>query len=106
MATFVMAHGAWHGGWCWTKVVPLLERAGHAAIAPDLPGHGADTTPAREVTLQAYTDRVCQVALAQAEPVVLVGHSMGGLVISQAAEQCPEAMRTLVYITAFLLPNG
>ncbi len=106
MATFVLVHGAWHGGWCWSKVVPLLERAGHRALAPDLPGHGDDRTPVAQVTLRAYADRVCGVAGAQREPVILVGHSMGGAVISQAAEQCPDAVRTLVYLAAFLLRSG
>jgi pimeloyl-ACP methyl ester carboxylesterase len=106
MATFVLIHGAWHGGWCWDKVVPLLQAAGHTAVAPDLPGHGADQTPIAEVTLQAYADRVCGVLAEQREPAILVGHSLGGIVISQAAEQCPERVRTLVYLAAALVPNG
>jgi len=106
VATFVLVHGAWHGGWCWQKVVPLLERGGHRALAPDLPGHGDDRTPTAEVTLRAYAERVCQVAGQAREPVILVGHSMGGAVISQAAERCPESIRTLVYLAAFLLPSG
>ncbi len=106
MATFVLVHGAWHGGWCWRKVVPLLERAGHRALAPDLPGHGDDRTPLQQVTLRAYAERVCEVARAQREPVILLGHSMGGTVISQAAEFCPDAVRTLVYLAAFVVPGG
>lgn len=106
MSTYVLIHGAWHGGWCWHKVVPLLERAGHRALAPDLPGHGNDRTPPAAVTLQAYADRVCEVLSAQPEPVILVGHSMGGAVISQAAEQCPDRVKTLVYLCAYLLRDG
>ncbi len=106
MATYVLVHGAWHGGWCWDKVVPLLEKRGHRVLTPDLPGHGRDKTPIPQVSLQAYADRVCQVLDAQAEPVVLVGHSMGGLVITQAAEQRPQKVKTLVYLTAFLLRDG
>ncbi len=106
MATFVLVHGAFMGGWAWRKVAPLLEHAGHTTIAPDLPGHGADRTPAREVTLQTYADRVGDVLRAQTEPAVLAGHSMGGVVISQAAEQCPDSVRLLVYVTAYLLPSG
>ena len=53
MATFVLIHGACHGGWCWEKVVPLLEARGHTAYAPDLPGLGKDLTPPATVTLAA-----------------------------------------------------
>ena len=106
MATYVLIHGAGHGGWCWDKVVPLLRAAGHNVEAPDLPGHGEDKTPISRVTLQAYTDRVCRVLDAQPEPVVLVGHSMGGIVITQAAESRPEKVGTLVYLTAVLAPSG
>lgn len=106
MSTYVLIHGAWHGGWCWDKVVSLLEKEGHTVVAPDLPGHGNDKTPIPEVTLQAYADRACEVVNAQSEPVFLVGHSMGGVVITQAAENCSGNIRKLVYLAAFLLQNG
>ncbi|KKL19524.1 hypothetical protein LCGC14_2464610 [marine sediment metagenome] len=106
MSTYVLIHGAWHGGWCWDKVVPLLETAGHVVEAPDLPGHGRDRTPIQEVSLQAYADRVCSVLDAQPDEVILVGHSMGGIAITQAAEYRPGKIQTLVYLTAFLLRNG
>jgi pimeloyl-ACP methyl ester carboxylesterase len=106
MSTYVLIHGAWHGGWCWDKVASLLEKEGHTVLAPDLPGHGNDKTPIPEVTLQAYADRTCEVVNAQSEPVFLVGHSMGGLVITQAAENCSDNIEKLVYLTAFLLQDG
>jgi pimeloyl-ACP methyl ester carboxylesterase len=106
MSYYVLVHGAWHGSWCWEKVVPILREAGHGVVAPDLPGHGEDETPAAEVTLAAYAERVCDILDEQPEPVVLVGHSMGGIVISEAAERRPEEIRLLVYLTAFLLPSG
>jgi pimeloyl-ACP methyl ester carboxylesterase len=106
MSVFVMVHGAWHGSWCWQKIVPLLEAKGHSVAAPDLPAHGDDPTPMSDVSLQAYADRVCAVVDAQSEPVVLVGHSLGGVTITQAAETCPQNIRKLVYVSAFLLPNG
>jgi pimeloyl-ACP methyl ester carboxylesterase len=74
--------------------------------APDLPGHGRDKTPIPEISLQAYTDRVCQILDAQSEPVILVGHSMGGLVITQTAEYRPRKIRTLAYLSATLPRNG
>ncbi|HSV55410.1 MAG TPA: alpha/beta fold hydrolase [Burkholderiaceae bacterium] len=106
MSTFVLVHGSWHGAWCWHKVVPLLRQAGHSAIAVDLPGHGRDWTAARDVSMQSYVDTVAKVLDAQSEPVILVGHSRGGIVISQTAEQRPEKIQTLVYLAAFLIPNG
>ena len=106
MSTFLLIHGAWHGGWCWRKVVPLLEANGHKVLAPDLPGHGNDPTPAAGVTLQRYVDRICELAGSQTAPAILVGHSMGGIAITQAAEKCPDKIATLVYLCAFLPRNG
>ena len=106
MSTFVLVHGAWHGAWCWESVVPLIEKAGHRVVAPDLPGLGDDRTPLSEITLQSYGERVCEVVTAQDEPVILVGHSMGGMAISQAAEYCPDRIKALVYLCAFLPSNG
>ncbi|MBT4364901.1 MAG: alpha/beta fold hydrolase [Desulfobacterales bacterium] len=106
MSTYVLVHGAWHGGWCWDKVVHLLEKEGHKVVAPDLPGHGRDKTPIAEISLEAYAEFVCRVLDDQFEPVVLVGHSMGGAVITQAAEYRPEKISTLVYLAAFLLKDG
>ena len=106
MSTFVLIHGAWHGGWCWDKVVPFMQKAGHVVEAPDLPGHGEDRTPIGKISLQLYADRVCEILDEQPEPVVLVGHSMGGMVVTQAAEQRPEKIKTSVYLTAYLLRDG
>ena len=106
MTTFVLVHGAWHGAWCWHRVTPLLEREGHRAITPDLPGHGIDPTPLSDVTLQEQVQAVCRILDDQPEPVVLVGHSSGGAVITQAAEHRPDAVARLVYLAAFLPPDG
>jgi pimeloyl-ACP methyl ester carboxylesterase len=106
MTTFLLVHGAWHGGWCWEKVAPLLEAQGHRVIAPDLPGHGDDRTPISGVSLDAYTTRICDLMAAEREPVVLVGHSMGGIVITSVAERVPGQVRTLVYLAAFLVGDG
>lgn len=106
MATYLLIHGAWHGGWCWRKVVPLLEAKGHRALAPDLPGHGDAKTDMSVATLASYAERICEIVEAQPEPVILVGHSMGGIAITQAAENRPERVRSLVYLCAFLPRNG
>lgn len=108
MSTFVLVHGAWHGGWSWDKIVPLLRDAGHRVLTVDLPGHGTDTdtTAVSKVTLQDYTDHLCRVLDNESEPMILVGHSMGGLVITQTAEYRPDKIQLLVYVCAFLPVNG
>jgi len=106
MSTFVLIHGAWHGAWCWYKVAARLEAAGHSVIVPDLPGHGLDRTPTVDVGLDTYVNSICALLDEVAEPVVLVGHSMGGAVITQVAEHRPEKIKTLVYLAAFLLEDG
>ena len=74
--------------------------------AIDLPSAGIDPTPAGSVTLQAQADRIVATLDTLGEPVILVGHSAGGPPISMAAEARPDAIQKLVYLTAFLLPNG
>jgi pimeloyl-ACP methyl ester carboxylesterase len=106
MRTYILVHGAWHGAWCWYKLIPSLKQAGHKAIALDLPAHGKDLTPGKGLRLQHYIDRVVQAVDAQREPVVLVGHSMGGITISGVAEQRPQKIKALVYLDAVLLRNG
>ncbi|XXY45797.1 alpha/beta fold hydrolase [Sorangium sp. So ce269] len=104
--TYVLVHGAFVGAWAWDKVVPLLEAGGNEVIALDLPAHGEDQTPLANADLQAYADAVVEAIDSASRPVVLVGHSMGGIVVSQAAEQRPDKVKTLVYLTAFLMKEG
>jgi pimeloyl-ACP methyl ester carboxylesterase len=105
--TYILVHGAWHGAWCWHKAVPLLEAKGNKVIAFDLPGHGDDTTKQESITLADYVNKVVSVSNAQIGPVILVGHSMAGIVISQAAEELGvDKVSALIYIDAFLPRNG
>jgi pimeloyl-ACP methyl ester carboxylesterase len=106
MATFVLVHGAWHGAWCWEPVAAELARQGHRATAIDLPSHGADPTDASGVTLDAYAGAIVRAVRAEDGPVVLVGHSMGGMAISAAAELAPERIARLIYVAAFLPRDG
>jgi len=106
MARFVLVHGAWHGGWCWEKVTPLLEAAGHRVDALDLPGHGANPAAVADMTLEAYARHVADRVEAAGGPVVLVGHSMGGMSVTGAAELVPERIAALVYVAAFLPGDG
>ncbi|MFB6112821.1 MAG: alpha/beta fold hydrolase [Halodesulfurarchaeum sp.] len=105
-ATFVLVHGAYHGRWCWFKVVPELEERGHSVATVELPAHGIDTTPVENVDFEGYVDTVIDRIEEQDGPVVLVGHSMSGMVISQVAERRPDAVNALVYLTAYIPGNG
>lgn len=106
MTTFILIHGAWHGGWCWDEVAPLLRKAGHTVVAPDLPGMGKDKTPLAKIDLSKWTLAVSDEVVQAFEPVVLVGHSRGGIVISEVAELVPDRIQSLVYLAAFLVPGG
>jgi pimeloyl-ACP methyl ester carboxylesterase len=106
MATYLFIHGGWHGAWCWNQLVPLMEKRGHRLIAIDLPSHGRDKTPTAKVTMKDYVGAVVEQLDALPEPVVLVGHSAGGVVITQVAEERPAKIRSLVYLAAFLPRNG
>jgi pimeloyl-ACP methyl ester carboxylesterase len=102
MSEFVLVHGAWHGAWCWDAVVPLLAARGHRVRAIDLPGHGRDPKPPGAVSWDDYMDRMGEVISASPEPPILVGHSLGGAVITGAADRWPERIRALVYLCAVL----
>lgn len=106
MQPMVLVHGAWHGGWCWEQLVPLLEQAGLTVYAPDLAGHGPKPMAANRVSLKRYVDSLAALLGEIGEPVTLVGHSMGGIVISRLAEQIPEQIHKLIYLAAFLPQNG
>lgn len=106
MAAFILVHGACHGGWCWEKVAPLLEAGGHKVCAPDLPGLGKDHTPPAMVTLADNVERICRLLDKFEEPVVLVGHALGAVTISQAAEARRRKIKALVYVCGLLPPPG
>ncbi len=103
---FVLVHGAWHGAWCWEKVTPLLSEMGHEAHTLDLPGLGKDPTPISEISLDSYVNAVREMILSINDPVILVGHSMGGLIITQTAEFVPDRIQALGYLAAFSPRNG
>jgi len=103
---FVFVPGSFHGAWCWYKMQPLLSKDGNTSVAIDLPGHGLDCTRPGGISLDHYVDAVCKVLEGYQEPVTLIGHSRAGIVISQVAERMPEKISSLVYLCAFLIPNG
>jgi pimeloyl-ACP methyl ester carboxylesterase len=106
MITFVFLHGSFHAAWNWHKVLPLLGRLGYRGVALDLPGHGRSNAPPSSVTLAACVEKVVEAIDAIEGDVVLVAHSRNGIVISQAAEERPGRIRTLVYLAAYLVPDG
>lgn len=111
MAGFVLIHGSWHGGWCFDPVADLLRARGHTVVAPTLPGMGGSAEEMAAVTLDDWGEfaaQHCRDLKAQlgGAPVVLAGHSRGGLVVSTAAERDPAAMDAIVYICAMMLPDG
>lgn len=103
---FVLVHGAFHGGWAWKHVEHELRLRGHRVESPDLPGSGGDTTPPNEVTLELAVRRVIDVISSSPEPVVLVGHSMGGVIITAVASKVPDLVSRLVYVAAFRPRDG
>lgn len=102
----VLVPGAWHGAWCWERVVPLLRARGHRVHTPELHATGADDSDPRTVKLDTWARQV--IALIEPEPsrVLLVGHSRGGAVISRVAELAPDRVSRLVYLCAYLLADG
>ncbi len=106
MKTYILIHGSWHSAWNWHKVTPLLEKAGHRVFAIDLPGMGRDKTPIEKVTMKGTVQKIVDLIDSIEGKVILVGHSKNGIMISQAAEYRPEKIEKLVYLAAYLVPNG
>lgn len=104
MSTYLLIHGAWHGSWCWRYVAPLLTAAGHQVYAPDLPGHGDPSSYTGDITFADYSTAIASLMHGCHEPVILVGHSMAGLILSQLASNFPEKIAKLIYLAAFV-PN-
>lgn len=105
-ATFVLVHGAFGSAHVWDAAKQSLATAGHHVITVNLPAHGGDLTSLNHITLADYVVATEQAIVQVKEKVVLVGHSLAGMVISQVAEDMPGKIERLVYISAFLPKNG
>jgi pimeloyl-ACP methyl ester carboxylesterase len=107
-ATFVLVHGAWFGGWCWQKVIPFLEAAGHEVYAPTLTGlaeRASELSP--DVGLETHIqDIVGLLEEKDLHGVILVGHSYGAIVITGVVDAVPERIAHLVYLDTFVPRNG
>ena len=106
--TFVLVHGAWHGGWCWKKVIPMLASAGHRVLAPTLTGLGDRShllTP--EVDLDTHIKDINAVFhYEDVHDAILVGHSYGGMVVAGVAPSVITRLAGVVYLDAFLPEDG
>jgi pimeloyl-ACP methyl ester carboxylesterase len=104
--TLVLVHGAFQDARAWDAVVPMLQRRGLQVVTVNLPGREGDGIDPHSVTLDQYRDAVMKTIDSQTAPVVLVGHSFGGITISNVAEAAPEKVKTLVYVAAYLPEAG
>jgi pimeloyl-ACP methyl ester carboxylesterase len=106
--TFVLVHGAWHGGWCWQRVAGQLRSAGHSVFTPTLTGLGERSHLLRAgIELKTHiADVVNVMTWERLDDVVLCGHSYGGFIISGVAEQMASAIRSIVFLDAFVPRNG
>lgn len=105
-ADFTLIHSAWMGGWQWGHVGAALSAHGHRFSAPDLPAHGNNKANPADVTLASYVQTIVAALYKTPGRSTLVGHSFGGIVASQVAEARPDKVQAIVYLCAFMLPNG
>src|SRR5262249_12496191 len=106
--TFVLVHGAWHGGWCWNKVASILREQGHSVFTPTQTGLGERShLLSKSIDLDVFiTDIANVLKWEDLNDVILVGHSFGGNAIPGVADRMRERVRRLVYLDAVILENG
>lgn len=104
--TYVLVHGAWQAPYVWSSVKTSLQNQGAQVIVVELPGHGTDQAAPQTLTLDVYRDKVIDAINKVNGQVILVGHSLGGMVISEVAEKIPSKIQKLVYIGAYLPVNN
>jgi pimeloyl-ACP methyl ester carboxylesterase len=105
--TFVLVHGAWHGGWCWCRVADVLRARGHRVFAPSLTGLGDRAHLfSKDISLQTHVEDILSVVEAEElSDFILVGHSYGGFVISGVADTLRERVSRYVYLDASVPPD-
>ena len=108
MSTFVLVHGAWHGGWCWRDTGKALRAAGHDVFTPTLTGDGQTFHLSSDrITLETHIrDVVGCIEAEELSDVILLGHSYGGMVITGVADRISGKLKHLVYLDAFLPEHG
>jgi pimeloyl-ACP methyl ester carboxylesterase len=105
---FVLVHGAWHGSWCWRRVVERLRARGHLVFTPTLTGLGERSHLMRpDLTIEDFaTDVANVIETEELQQVILIGHSFAGGPISVVADRNPETLQHLIYLDAVILENG
>ena len=106
--TFVLVHGAWHGGWCWKQVCQKLAMAGHMVYAPSLTGLGDRShLLTSEIGLQTHVDDISNIIQwNDLSDIVLVGHSYAGMVISGVASEAASKISSIIYLDALIPYHG
>jgi pimeloyl-ACP methyl ester carboxylesterase len=106
--TFVLVHGGFHGGWCWSRVAPALRARGHTVFTPTQTGCGERShLMSKSITLDTFVDDVANaLRWEDLHDVVLVGHSFGGLAITGVADRMPQRIRQLIYLDSLIVQNG
>lgn len=106
--TFVLVHGGFHGGWCWSRVAPLLRARGHTVFTPTLTGCGERSHQmSAAITLNTFVDDIAlMLTWEDLHDVVLVGHSFGGITITGVADRMPQRLKQLIYLDSLILPSG
>ena len=108
MAHFLLIHGSWHGGWCWERLLPILEARGHEVWAPTLADLGERAGEASPQTgLATHVEQITELILAtDQDDLILVGHSYGGLVMVATAERVSEHISHMVFLDALVPDHG
>ena len=106
--TFVLVHGGFHGGWCWSRVAPLLRAGGHAVYTPTQTGCGERRhLLSKAITLDTFVDDIANVLhWEDLQDVILVGHSFGGITVTGVADRMPQRIRQLIYLDSLIVHAG
>lgn len=103
---YVLVHGSWQGGWCWQELLPYLNKKGHQVACPDLPGHGNHSYPLAQITYELYYTSLLDEIKKYKEPIVLVAHSMSGMLAAPLLDRYPDLISHLFLIAAYVPQKG
>ena len=104
--TFVLIHGAWAASWVWDSLRTVLEGQGYAVITPDMPGNSRNPASPEQINMQGCVSHVQACCAGVTGPLLIVGHSGGGVVATQVAEVMAEQVAGIAYIAGMMLPSG